>query len=338
MKRINIIITRLFPPGTFRLNCLAALISAMAFSILILNFQATPVGAGFESESAIPQTPSIPQMGGDSGSGAPNLASQTGADGKATADINRQIHSAIHGSRLALQLHVALLEIGKHRLEQLSDYSATFIKQERMDGEDLQEMQTMNVKIRHKPFSVYLKWIEGGDTGREILFVEGEADDKMLVRLGGLKGKLVPPLKLDPRGSTALKEARHPVTELGLLELCKLCISYRKRDLQLKDGIRWEMFDDQKVCDRDCYTFAVEYTSKDVEPVYRKSITYIDKEWSLPICVRNFGWLPEGADADPSKLDENTNIEFYGYKDIRLDTRLSEADFDKTNKEYTFKR
>jgi hypothetical protein len=174
--------------------------------------------------------------------------------------------------------------------------------------------------------------------GREVLFVEGENDQKMLVHPGGLKGKLLPALKLDPTGSMAMAEARHPVTEMGLLALSDLLLSYRRRDLRLEKGVRWEMLGDQKLGDRECNCFIVEYAGREVEPVYRKSITYIDKELSLPVCVRNFGWPAEGETIEAAKLDEATMIEYYGYNEVRFDRRLSDNDFDKTNKEYTFKR
>jgi hypothetical protein len=240
---------------------------------------------------------------------------------------------------VALQLHVALLELGKQRMSHIPDYSATFLKQEKLDGEDRQDLQTINLKMRHRPFSVYMKWLDGGDVGREILFVEGQYDDRMQVRLGGRKGQLLPALKLDPTGSVAMKEARHAVTEMGLLNLCELILKYRKRDLTLKQGLRWQMLPDQKFADRECYCFVVEYDSKEIEPAYRKAVTYIDKELNLPICVRNFGWpeeVKEGISAQ--ELDEATMIEYYGYKDLSFEQRLSDADFDKSNKDYTFRR
>jgi hypothetical protein len=161
----------------------------------------------------------------------------------------------------------------------------------------------------------------------------------MQVKLGGRKGDLLPRLKLDPHGSAAMSKSRHPVTEMGLLQLTELISKYRKRDLALKEGVRWQLLADQKVMDQDCHCFVIEYDSKDVEPTYRKSITYIDKEHSLPICVKNFGWPGDDVAADdPQALDEATLIEFYGYKDLKFETRLGDADFDKANADYKFRR
>lgn len=325
-----------FPSGTIRMNCLAGLICLMAFAILVLNFQATPAGAGLDASAL-----AGPQL---SATAVPMPAStaagdQNGLSALSLGELNKRIHNAIHGSKLALQLHVALLELGKHRMQNFPDYSATFIKQERVDGDELQDVQTCQLKLRHKPFGVYMKWIEGGDVGQEVLYVEGQYDNRMQVKLGGRKGDLLPRLKLDPLGSAALSKSRHPVTEMGLLQLSELIVKYRKRDLALKEGVRWQLLADQKVMDQDCHCFVIEYDSKEVEPVYRKSITYIDKEHSLPICVKNFAWPGEDVAADdPQALDEATLIEFYGYKDLKFETRLSDADFDKANAEYKFRR
>lgn len=324
-----------FPSGTIRMNCLAGLIGVMAFGILVLNFQATPAGAGLDASAlAGPQlaaTPApVPAAGDDEKGGASSLS---------LGELNKRIHNAIHGSKLALQLHVALLELGKHRIQNFPDYSATFIKQERVEGDEMQDLQTCQLKLRHKPFSVYMKWVEGGDAGQELLYVDGLYDNRMQVKLGGRKGDLLPRLKLDPHGSVAMSKSRHPVTEMGLLQLSELIIKFRKRDLALKEGVRWQLLADQKVMDQDCHCFVIEYDSKEVEPTYRKSITFIDKEHSLPICVKNFGWPGEDVAADdPQALDEATLIEFYGYKDLKFESRLVDADFDKTNAEYKFKR
>lgn len=320
--------------GTVRLNCLAALVCLIAFGILVLNFQATPAGAGLGAATiASVQLAATPAP-------VPGAAEGGAKDAAFSLDeINKRIHSAVHGSKLALQLHVALLELGRHRIQGFPDYSATFIKQERLDGEELQELQTCQLKLRHNPFSVYMKWVEGGELGQEVLYVDGQYDNRMIVKLGGRKGDLLPRLKLDPTGSAAMSKSRHPVTELGLLQLTDLIIKYRKRDLGLKDGVRWQLLSDQKVLDQDCHCFVIEYAGKEIEPVYRKSITYIDKQNSLPICVKNFGWPGEDAPTDdPQALDEATLIEFYGYKDLHFETRLTDVDFDKANAEYKFRR
>ena len=42
--------------------------------------------------------------------------------------------------------------------------------------------------------------------------------------------------------------------------------------------------------------------------------------------------------ADAAALDEATLIEYYGYSDIKFESRLTDIDFDKGNTDYTFRR
>jgi hypothetical protein len=114
------------------------------------------------------------------------------------------------------------------------------------------------------------------------------------------------------------------------LQLASQVHKYRSRDCSLKRGVRWEMRPDQKHFDRDCDCWIVEYDGPQVEPIYRKMITYVDKELALPISVRNYGWPDEGVEtSDAAALDEATLIEYYGYSEIRFETQLSGADFGK---------
>jgi hypothetical protein len=309
------------------MNCLALLVCLFAFMVLVLGFRTAPAGAGLSMRgSGAPLIPALP------------VATTTPRQSALSADEqNRQVQAAVQSSRLAMEFHIALLEIAKQRLAAIPDYTCTFIRQERIDGEELGEIQTCDLKLRHQPFSVYMKWLEGGDVGRELLFVDGLNDNRMIVKLGGGK-KMLPALKLDPKGSLALRESRHPINELGMLELCELILAYRKRDVDVKE-CRWQMLNDQRVLDRDCYGFIVEYTDPSFEPVYRKSVTYIDKQLSLPICVRNYSWPAEGVTYDdPQTLDEATLIEYYAYRDIKFDSRLTDVDFDRANTSYRFKR
>ena len=52
------------------------------------------------------------------------------------------------------------------------DYSCTFFKQERIDGE-LGEQQQILMKVRHEPFSVYMSFLKPY-AGREVLYVDGQ--------------------------------------------------------------------------------------------------------------------------------------------------------------------
>lgn len=230
---------------------------------------------------------------------------------------------------------IEILKKGITFLQSTPDYTALFTKRELVNGEMLDE-QTMSMKVRHEPFSVYLKWLDY-DTGREVMYVDGVNDGKMLVHAGGWKARL-PALLMSPDSSLAMKEARYPVTRAGILALANSIIEYNGKDLELKNFARCQQLEDQSVGDRNCCCFVLEYKDRDSSPEYRKSVTLIDKEWSVPLFITNFAWPNEDlVDAD-TDLDEATLIEQYSYSEVRFRTSLTQLDFDHANDDYGFRR
>ncbi|GAB4143367.1 MAG: hypothetical protein Tsb009_14410 [Planctomycetaceae bacterium] len=308
-----------------RRNLVAILISFAAVSLLYFQFDPTPAGGDIGEEAVdidgITADIDIPT---GNGSGAGGADSESGG-GSA---------NSLKG-KTALLMNVMLLERGLKKFENVNAYTATFYKRERVNGKML-DGQVMKLKMRHHPLSVYMKW-EVGDKGRELLYVAGQHDGNMIVKLGGVK-RLIPALKLDPTGSTAMEESRHPVTEMGVIHLAKTLIDFRKKDLARKSGVSCRMFDNQTINDRDCFCFVIDYESKSVGKEYRKSVVFVDKESCLPICVKNFTWPEDGKQLSGKKLDKDTLIEDYRYSGIRTDRKLADADFSRSNSNYRLRR
>lgn len=273
---------------------------------------------------------------------APSLHFTAPAASQALANIvepvapsETEVESPADRSLRALRKKMELLERGRKFLEEIPDYTAQFSKQELVNGELLEE-QTMLMKCRHKPFSIYLQWLTG-DVGRELLYVEGANNGEMLVHGGGWKARL-PALSISPTSSLALKESRYPVTNAGLKALVEIILSIHTEDL-VRDTIeRCEQLPDQDFDGRKCSVFVVYYKNAEVSPTYRKSIVLIDNEWNVPLYTRNFSWpadnvVPETAE----ELDDATLIEFYTFTDVQFRQQLAEVDFDRSNNEYRFR-
>lgn len=233
----------------------------------------------------------------------------------------------------ALKQKVAVLERGRAFMKTVPDYTAQFSKQE-LVGEELLDEQAIFLKCRHEPFSVYLRWLSG-DEGREVMYVDGENDGKMIVHGGGWKARL-PALTISPDSSLAMAESRYPVTTAGLMGLIDTMLSIHAEDLTLKRVAKCEQMEDQEFDGRPCLAFLVEYKDAKSSPTYRKSITLIDREWNVPVYTRNFTWPAEPLEADVD-LDEATLIEHYTFTELQLRPRLAEVDFDRTNEEYRFR-
>ena len=228
-----------------------------------------------------------------------------------------------------------LLQKGIAFLKSTPDYTAQFTKRELVGSEMLEE-QTMSIKVRHAPFSVYLKWHDY-DIGREVMYVDGVNDGQMLVKAGGWKSKL-PALSMAPDSSLAMKEARYPITKAGLLELAVSIISYNSEDLKIKNFSNCQQMEDQVIGERTCACFVLEYKDRDASKEYRKSVTLIDKEWGVPLLIKNFGWPNEDLALNEETMDEDTLIEHYTYSDVKFRSSLTAADFDHQNEDYGFRR
>ena len=244
--------------------------------------------------------------------------------------------SAMHlQGRVAMLLQIAMLQDAHNRLEAVKSYTATFEKQERIDGE-LSDEQSMEFKLQHQPLNVYMKWEKGGDVGREILFPVAQDDPRLLVQLTKFGGRL-PALKLEPSSTLAMSEARYPVTMAGLKEMTSMTLEIRQRDIKLGERVQVEMRDDRTFAGRPVYAYTVKYANSKDSEQYRKCILYIDKQLMVPVYSRNFTWPELVADADPNNLDATTLIESYAYRGIKLEADLAPSEFARSNPDYKFR-
>ena len=253
----------------------------------------------------------------------PNVAEVVAGSGLATAP---EMESN-------LRYKVQLLERGKKTLQGVTDYTATLQKQELIRGTLLAE-QVLSIKCRNNPFSVYLLWLSG-DEGREVIFVDGLNNGNLIAHDGGWKSR-IPAISLHPEGSLAMRDTRYPVTEAGLLGLITVMIGIHQDDLSKSNFLSCEIDKHHQFDGRPCYLFTTKYKSAMESPIYRKSITLIDREWSVPVKSRQFEWPRNGAVFADGELDGGTLLESYAFTDVKLRCNLKDLDFDRTNQEYHF--
>ncbi len=241
--------------------------------------------------------------------------------------------------KLAMRLKQALMLDAKAKLLTIPDYVTTFTRQERVQGK-LLERESSDLKVRHTPFSVYMKTTEGHEVGREILFIEGQNDNRMLVKKGGKLGEALPTFKIEPDSALALKEARYPLTTSGLMKLVDKIVDYCARDVKLDEGYSCQFLPDQKIDGRMCYVIRTDYTCAEVDPDYRVSIIFADKATAIPLCVKNYGWSDKcgAAESANEKLTDETLIEFYAFTGLQYRSRLADVEFDQANAQYHFRR
>jgi hypothetical protein len=188
----------------------------------------------------------------------------------------------------------------------------------------------MALKVRHKPFAVYLKFL-APRPGKEVVYADGHHDNKVIAHTPGVAGWLVPRLAVAPDHPLALAESRHAVTEAGLANLTRRLISFRELDLTESEAVTIldRVTDEQeRTWLRSVHTHPHRHPDR---PFQRTEVLY-DPQTRFPIDIRNYDW-PE-----PGHVGEPDLAEHYRYEDLNLDPGFSPLDFDPANPEYAFRR
>ena len=191
-----------------------------------------------------------------------------------SAEVDDQEESASVLPVPTLRRKVKLMKQGRKFLQGIEDYTMTMHKQEVVKNVLLDE-QTILIKCRHKPFSVYLIWITG-DIGREVLYIEGQNNGKMIAHDGGWKAR-IPAFTLSTDSMLAMRDARYPVTTAGFLGLMENMLDVHEDDLNRLNFESCELDSEREFDGRPCHVFTTKYQSRSSSSVYRKSVTFIDK-------------------------------------------------------------
>jgi hypothetical protein len=211
----------------------------------------------------------------------------------------------------------------------IPDYTCTMVKRERIDGK-LTDPEYMFVKIRHQPFSVYLYFLKPADeTGREVIYVQGRNNGKMIAHEGqGLK-KRFGAVELIPTSALAMEGNKYPITQIGFNNLVRRLIEVGKQDMQYGEcTVNYRK--DAKVNDRVCTIIEVNHPVPRRNFLFNKALIYVDDQLNVPIRYEAYTWpkTPGG----PPQLDEE-----YTYLNIKVNVGLTDADFEPTNPTYHFK-
>ena len=232
----------------------------------------------------------------------------------------------LEGPAAKRALHRALLGL-VGRLEAIPGYEAVVRRRERVGGRWLPE-QTLRLKVRHDPASVYLKDI-GVEEGCEIIHVEGLRDGRLVSHPGGgLIGLLVPPVELNPTSPLAMTQSRFPITEAGILPLARRLLAEARRDLDdpgasvVLDRVEG---DDGRPRLRSVRRLGAR---GDGRSFARTEVQY-DPETLIPLSFRFHDW-PDSPGEEPPLAGR------YAIESFDPGTVPGDLDFDPTNPEYGF--
>lgn len=229
-------------------------------------------------------------------------------------------HPLAPGKRLAERVK-AYIDANVH------DYSCTFWKRERIDGE-LQDYNCMAMQVMHDPFSVHMVF-KKPKAGQEVLYVEGQNGGKMRARGHGWRATVAGVLTLDPTKGMAMDGNRHPITMAGVKNLTDELITIATNDMKYGE------------CEVKTFPDATLGKGADARPAVMMEIThpvprrefkfhvariYLDKELKIPVRFEAYDWKKD-AEGKPEL------IEFYMYTDVKLNNGFTTAHFSESHPE-----
>ncbi len=111
-----------------------------------------------------------------------------------------------------------LYKLAVDRYDLMDSYIARLTRREQLRGVNKPE-EVMLFKFRKEPWSVYFKWLSANGRGREVIYVNGQYENKIHTLLAAGDMPLAPAGKRMALASDSIfvrSASRHPITEAGL--------------------------------------------------------------------------------------------------------------------------
>jgi len=214
-------------------------------------------------------------------------------------------------------------------IEKIQDYTATLIKRERI-GNTLGEDQYVVLKVRHKPFSVYLNFLAPSAVkGQECMYIEGANNGKMWAHGNGMREKMFGTVSLLPDGNVAMQGQRYPLPQIGILNLTKRLIEVANEDVKYGE-CEVKYFKGAKINDRVSTCTQVIHPNPRKNFLFHIARIFVDDNLNIPIRYEAYDW-PKTAGGEPEL------IEAYTYLNMKINIGLTDADFDIHNPAYRFR-
>jgi Protein of unknown function (DUF1571) len=214
------------------------------------------------------------------------------------------------------------------RYEEVEDYTCTFYKRERIASK-MTPLHVMDMKVRAKPQSVYLKFQQPA-RGREAIYIAGRHGGRVLAHDVGLNKLVAGTLQLEPTSARAMEDCRHPITEAGIGPLLETLAKRWALELNPMES-KLVFHDDVMVGQQHCTMIESIHPHVRRHFLHHKVRVYIDQELGLPIRFEAYDW-PKHPGSEPDLTEE------YNYANLKLNVGLRDIDFDVSNSAYSFGR
>lgn len=202
----------------------------------------------------------------------------------------------------------------------IRDYSCVFVKQERVDGE-LGDKQYIFMKLMHQPFSVYMKFKQPY-SGREVVYVQGQNENKLVALDVGVK-RYLGKMSLDPNGSLAMKGQKHPITSVGIRNLCGKLIKMCEAETKFAE-CDVTVNNNTKISGRPTTMVQIVHPTPRQDFKNHVARIFFDNELKIPIHYDAYSWPAQPGGQPP--LEES-----YTYQNLKVNNNFTGRDFDPNN-------
>lgn len=225
--------------------------------------------------------------------------------------------------------------------QSVQDYQGRLVMRERIQGR-LKPREYMHVKVRHArvdrenqvvPFAVYLNYLAPKATkGREVLYVEGKNDGRMVATRGGGRALNDITLWLQPDSERAMKGKHYPVSDIGIMKLASRLIEYGTGEMlnEASQHAKVRFVEGAKINKRSCTMIEVTHPTRTDGLLYHVAQIFVDDEFQVPVRFAAYSWPREEGGA-PLLMEE------YTYVDLKLNVGFSDLEFEPTNPDYNFR-
>jgi uncharacterized protein DUF1571 len=199
--------------------------------------------------------------------------------------------------------HLRLIAEARRAWAAIDDYTCAMVRRERV-RERLHPEETMLMKARRQPFSIYFRWTAPRDVEKqEACYVAGRNGGKMRARGAGVLGAFGF-VSVDPNDPRAREHSNNPITEAGVGRLIER-LGREWAAAQTRQMSAGDADFDGRPCRR------VEVAETDAGA---RVVVHFDRETHLPIRA-------EWYDGDELR-------EADAYTKMRLNVGLGDGDFD----------
>jgi hypothetical protein len=217
---------------------------------------------------------------------------------------------------------LALLHEGRRNFANVKDYTCLMQSRENVRGKLLDE-NVIEFKMRHEPFSVYMRWLSPKDIkGQEVCYVHGRNNNQMRVHSTVIgKGGLLGFMSIDPNDRRVMEHSRHTIYEAGIGHLIDETIKHW--EVEVKQGKTVAKLADYTCNNRKAIRIETQLTERVQGAYCFRSVLYLDAESKIPLRTEYYDWPRAGGPIDGELM------EMYSYIDLRFNVGVPDRDFNK---------